>query len=272
MWLSKLIAGVLIAYFGIVALAFVMQNRMLFPAQLASSQQHHGEGPGDRLELVTPDGVHLKGVHIAAAKEPDKDAPIVLGFGGNAWNGEVAATYLHALYPEHDVVVFHYRGYAPSQGKPTAKDLLSDSLLVFDYIENRFGARPVVGVGFSIGSGVAAHLAANRQLDGLILVTPFDSLRELAVGHFPWLPVRWLFRHDMEPGSELNELSTPVAIIAAENDNIVFPNRTAALRQQVGNLVLDRTIANADHNNIYDRAEFREAMAEAMALMSGNAG
>jgi uncharacterized protein len=38
--------------------------------------------------------------------------------GGNAWNAEAMVLTLHALFPHRDVVAFHYRGYAPSSGRP----------------------------------------------------------------------------------------------------------------------------------------------------------
>jgi len=55
----------------------------------------------------------------------------------------------------------------------------------------------VAAVGFSIGSGVAAHLAGARMLDRVILATPFDSLTKVAANSLPFLPVPWLFRHEM---------------------------------------------------------------------------
>ena len=56
---------------------------------------------------------------------------------------------------------------------------------------------------------------------------------------------------------------TPVAILAAERDEIIPARRTAALRQRVPNLVFDRTIEGAGHNDIYHRGEFERGMHEA---------
>ena len=47
--------------------------------------------------------------------------PTLLGFGGNAWNAEAMALYLHGLFPGREVAAFHYRGYAPSTGEPRTK-------------------------------------------------------------------------------------------------------------------------------------------------------
>ena len=57
---------------------------------------------------------------------------LILGFGGNAWNGQDVAEYLHKLFPDDEVVAFHYRGYAPSTGSPSAEALIADAPLVYD--------------------------------------------------------------------------------------------------------------------------------------------
>src|SRR5262249_12850562 len=107
-------------------------------------------------------------------------------------------------------------------------------------------------------------LAEKRKLDGLILVTPFDSLKAVAQSLYPWLPVGPFFRHEIDSAGALNGVGVPVAIIAAERDEIVLPPRTAALRSRVSNLVFDRTIAGAGHNDIYSRPEFAAAMRDAL--------
>jgi pimeloyl-ACP methyl ester carboxylesterase len=95
-------------------------------------------------------------------------------------------------------------------------------------------------------------------------VTPFDSMARVAAGHYRWAPVRLLFRHALEPARDLAESPTRVAVIAGARDTLIVPDRTQALRRAVPNLVFDRTIAGAGHNDIYDRSEFRQAMGEAL--------
>lgn len=222
----------------------------------------------ERLSLKTPDGNILAGVHIPA-EAPTKDRVLILGFGGNAWNGQDVAEYLHETFPEHDVVAFHYRGYAPSTGSPSAKALIADAPLVYDFADERLKPKRVVAVGFSIGSGVAAELASQRRLDGLILVTPFDSLKAVAQSMYPWLPIGPVFAHEIDAAGALHGSHEPIAIIAAERDEIVPAARTDALRKRVPHLVFDRTIANAGHNDIYARSDFQEAMREALAAIGG---
>jgi alpha-beta hydrolase superfamily lysophospholipase len=115
---------------------------------------------------------------------------------------------------------------------------------------------------------VAASLSRQRELDGLILVTPFDSLKAVAQGLYPWLPIGAFFQQEMPAADDLAGGTVPVAMLAAERDEIVATRRTEALRQHVPNLRFDRVIAGAGHNDIYHRAEFQSAMREALAAVA----
>jgi pimeloyl-ACP methyl ester carboxylesterase len=222
------------------------------------------------LSVQTADGETLQGIHIPP-DEPSEVHTLVLGFGGNAWNGQDVAEYLHELYQGLDVIAFHYRGYAPSTGEPSGEALIADAPLVYDAAVERVKPSRVIGVGFSIGTGVAAQLAAQRRFDGLILVTPFDSLKALAQSMYPWLPIGPFFSHEIDAAAPLQSCAVPVAIIAGEKDEIVPAERTDALRQAIENLAFDRTISRAGHNDIYARSDFQEAMREALDAVSGAA-
>jgi uncharacterized protein len=266
MW--KLLLVPLFLYVALLIAVFAFQARLLFPAGAVG-----GAGPlppgAERLALDTADGHRLHGIHIPPSPAAPGARILILGFGGNAWNAEAAASYLHGLFPEADAVVFHYRGYRPSTGSPGAQALLDDAPLVYDLAVRRLRPARTVAVGFSVGSGVAASLAPRRRLDGLILVTPFDSLEKVAAGHYRWLPVRWLFRHDMILAKWLRGATVPTALIAGGRDTLITAPRTEALRRATGRLVYDRTIAGAGHNDIYDRPDFRAAMREALSRVGG---
>ncbi len=241
---------------------FGFQSHLIFPTHAVAAAGPLPPG-AERLSLKTADGHELAGIHIPADR-PNKEATLILGFGGNAWNAQDVAEYLHELFPDDEVVAFHYRGYAPSTGSPSAEALIADAPLVYYSAIERVKPKHVVAVGFSIGSGVAASLAAVRRLDGLILVTPFDSLKAVAQSMYPWLPIGPFFEHEIDAAAALGKVTVPVSIVAAERDEIVPSDRTDALRKRVSNLVFDRTIARAGHNDIYARSDFHEAMREAV--------
>ena len=240
---------------------FGFQSHLIFPTHAVPSAGPWPKG-AERLTLAAADGKDLVGIHIPPDK-PRSGRTLVLGFGGNAWNAQDVAEYLHELFPDEDVVSFHYRGYAPSRGSPSAEALIADAPVVYDLVVDRLKPKRVIAVGFSIGSGIAAMLATVRKLDGLILVTPFDSLKAVAQSMLPWLPIGPFFDHEIDAAAAIPKVDAPVAIIAAERDEIVPRERTEGLREGVPRLVFDRTIARAGHNDIYARSDFHDAMHDA---------
>ena len=241
---------------------FEFQSHLIFPTHAVPRAGPLPKG-AEQLRIEAGKGVTLHGVRIPR-DTPDSSKTLILGFGGNGWNGQDVAEYLHELYPQFEIVAFHYRGYAPSTGDPSGEALIADAPLVFDAAVDAIKPKRVIAVGFSIGTGVAAQLSRKRELDGIILVTPFDSLKAVAQSMYPWLPIGPFFNHEIDSAGPLRGSNVPVAIIAAEHDELVPTLRTDALRKAVGNLVFDRTIERAGHNDIYARSDFHDAMHEAV--------
>ncbi len=245
---------------------FELQSHFIFPTHAVAPAGPLPRG-ASALELAAADGVKLCGMHFPPDR-PGKEQTLILGFAGNAWNAQDAGSYLAEIYPDCDVVAFHYRGYHPSAGVPSAEGLIGDAPLVYDYACEHVAHDRVVAVGFSIGCGIAAKLSAERALDGLILVTPFDSLKAAAQSLYPWLPIGAFFHHEIDAAEALERSKTPTAIIAAANDDIIIPERTDALRRRVRKAtIFDQTIARAGHNDIYARSDFQAAMRTALRAL-----
>ncbi|TIT09928.1 MAG: hypothetical protein E5W85_19990 [Mesorhizobium sp.] len=173
---------------------------------------------------------------------------------------------LHQLFPEHQVTALHYRGYAPSSGSPSAAALFEDARRAHDHLATDAKAG-IVAIGLSVGAAVAVDLATARPLRGIVMVTPFDSLRELAAHHYPWLPVRLLLRHRMEAAGSLRDLDVPTAVITAENDTIVPAARSAPLREAARDLRSHIAIA-AGHNDLYGHPDFAGALRASVAAVT----
>ena len=244
---------------------FHFQSHLIFPTHAVAAAGPFPKG-AERLSVKSADGDELAGIHIPP-DDPVAERTLVLGFGGNAWNGQDVAEYLHELYPDADVVAFHYRGYKPSRGSPSAQGLIADAPLVYDAAVGLVKPVRTVAVGFSIGCGIASQLATARALDGLILVTPFDSLKAVAQSMFPWIPLGPFFSHEIDAAAAIRKANIPVAIVAAQRDEIVPSERTDALRKVVPNLVFDQTVPRCGHNDIYTRSDFQDAMREALAKL-----
>ena len=263
MRLVQLAAFVAATYAAIITAMYIAQTWLLFPTTLAGLSRVQLPASAQRIEIRTPDRETLVGVRIPSLGEPGGAVPTLVGFGGNAWNAEAMALSLHGLFPHREVVAFHYRGYGPSSGSPAADALLADLLVIFDDLRQAGARERVITIGFSIGAGVAAYLAAQRPVAGLILVTPFDSLELLAQDLYWWAPVRLLLRHRMPTIEFVRAALVPTALIIAERDTIVPARRSTPLRA-ITNLVFERSI-DAGHNDLYERPAYAAAMREALA-------
>lgn len=120
MWALKLLVVLVAAYAAAVLIAFAAQTWLLFPTGLAGGQAILPRA-AERIAFGTPGGERLQGVRIPSAAGSGEDRTVVLGFGGNAWNAENMASYLHELYPEAEIVAFHYRGYLRASRRDGAR-------------------------------------------------------------------------------------------------------------------------------------------------------
>lgn len=265
MWLLKLALALAGLYALVAAVAYVLQTWLIFPAGLAVFGPELPAG-ARRVELATKDGAQIVLVRLPAERPAAGRRPVLLGFGGNAWNADALVLMLRRIFPEHEVAALHYRGYGPSGGRPSAAALFDDARRAYDHLAGEAEA-DVVAIGLSLGAAVAVDLAAARPLQGTVMVTPFDSLKDLAAHHYPWLPVRLLLRHRMETARTLRDLDVPVAVITAENDSIVPAARSAPVRRAARDLRKNITIASG-HNDLYDHPDFAAALRSSVAAVS----
>ena len=130
MWIVHLALSLAVLYAVIVAGMYFAQTWLLFPTMLARATRVQLPASTQRLQVETPDGEILAGLLIPSLVRMADGAPTLVGFGGTTWNAGTMALILHSLFQTAIVVVFHYRGYAPSSGRPSAQALLSDSLVI----------------------------------------------------------------------------------------------------------------------------------------------
>jgi alpha-beta hydrolase superfamily lysophospholipase len=261
--MMKLIAIVGLGYAGIVGALYFAQTWLLFPGASLPSQRLDRPRAPERLELASGDGATLHGMLFRV----DRDADLLIGFGGNAQDAEFLAQALAADFPDLHVGVFHYRGYGPSTGRPSEAALLADALTVHDALIERLRPRRTYAVGVSLGSAVAAYLSKQRPIAGIVLITPFDSIEAIAKASYFWVPVGLLLRHRFRTVEFMAENPTPVAVIAAEHDRVVAPERTQALVRRLRNLVFHEVLGGARHSTLYELPAYERALEEALAAV-----
>lgn len=143
-----------------------------------------------------------------------------------------------------------YRGYGPSSGTPGETELFADSLAVIDDIVSRYSPKKIFLMGRSLGSGVACYAAANKKVQGAILITPYDSIENIARLNYRWLPVSLFLRHRFNSIHYVSRITCPLLVIYGGQDTVVPPERTEKLINHITQEKEIVLIDQADHANI----------------------
>ncbi len=204
-------------YLVICAAMYFMQDRLLFFPRPNDANATQKLMP---YAWQTRSGVNLLTGWLIPAPEP-ANAPLVIYFGGNGQDvAEVAEIRTHAA----NTLYVNYRGYGSSSGSPSEKAFFADAEHVYDAATREFEFNGhVILHGRSMGSGVAVHLAAERPVDGLVLITPYDSIAAVAQSTYWFLPARLLLKHRFDSLSRTDDVSAPALILIAENDRVIPP-------------------------------------------------
>ena len=210
------VGAVAVAYGVLCAWVFFAQRAQIyFPTPAV-------EHPGAQVLWIESQGERLK---VWVVERPGGRA--LLYFGGNAEDVAGNIDLFAEAFPEHSLYLVNYRGYGGSSGRPSEAGLVADALAVFDQVQTRHA--DVAVMGRSLGSGVAVQLAAKRPVAKLVLVTAFDSLVNVAKEYFRWLPVGLLMQDRYESASRAREVTAPVLIVIAGEDEIIPRARSEAL-------------------------------------------
>jgi fermentation-respiration switch protein FrsA (DUF1100 family) len=257
-WLILIAALVL----GVPAWAWLTQESMLFFPQPVASTAHL-PARASPLEVVAADGTHLRGWIVKGAAAP---APTVIYFGGNA--EEVSWTISDAHWPRQWTIVgVNYRGYGTSEGKPGQPALTADALAIYDAVVKRDDVDPrrIVVFGRSLGTAIAAHLAARQLVAGAILVSPYDSMTAIGQLHYPWLPVSLLLRHRFDAIPDAKRNAMPMLAIVGGSDSIIPANRSRALFDAWAGPKTWLVVPGAGHNDLGQDDAFWRAVAGFLA-------
>ncbi len=206
-------------------------------------------------------GVSLNALHFHQADA--KGA--VLFFHGNAGNlaswGDVSKDFMPLGY---DVFVIDYRGYGKSSGKISSEaDLHSDAKIIYQHMLQNYPEEKIVIFGRSIGSGIAARLAAENNPRALILESPYFNLADVGKVHYPYLPVRLLLRYRFENDRYLPLVRCPILIIHGTEDEVIPYASGLKLKNLVSKVEMV-TIAGGDHNNLSQFPEYSAALSRVL--------
>jgi fermentation-respiration switch protein FrsA (DUF1100 family) len=213
---------------------YVAQRALLFPIPQAGRTQPASVGFSQAEEhvLTTADGEKIIVWHVPA----QSGHPVVMFFPGNGDFLAGRVDRFRALTADGTgLVALSYRGYAGSTGHPSERGLLLDAAAAYDFAAARYSADRIVVWGFSLGSGVAVALAAQRPVGKLVLEAPYTSAADVAAAQFRIVPVRWLMKDQFHSDERIAGVTAPLLIMHGGRDPVIsisFSERLFALARE----------------------------------------
>lgn len=248
---------IVVFFVGTTLLLYLFQGRMIFFPQPTAPQN---------LSRYAAHEISVRHGDITLAgwlfkNEIGPDQPLIVYYGGNAEDVSLNFADL-GRFNTGSFLFMNYRGYGGSGGRPSERALLDDALFIFDHVLAAQGIDPahVVLMGRSLGSGVAVHVAAKRRVGGVLLVTPFDSLVNVARAHYPIFPVGLMLKHRFDSAALAPGIATPALFLTASNDQVVPVRFAKNLEQVWGGPVTAITVEGTDHNTIANAPAYWEAV------------
>ena len=173
-----------------------------------------------KVKIKTSDNIELLGWFH---EKNLKDYKTLVYFHGNAGTLE---NRIHKINHFQDMninfLIIAWRGFSGNKGKPTEQGLYEDGKSAIDWlIKKGVNEENLILYGESLGTGVATHLAQNKNYAGIILETPFTSMIDAAKTFYPYIPVSILLRDKFENYKKVKNIKLPILIMHGEVDQIV---------------------------------------------------
>ena len=183
-----------------------------------------GDYRTEAIEYTHADGAVSRGIYFSSPHS----LATVLYFGGSEFRiDRESRSVIEGLSKASvDIVMFDYRGYGRSDGEPTSELLKADAASLYKFVKTKANNK-VIAYGLSLGSFIAASLAQDHELDGLILEGAATNAKDLIATYVPWYAQPFVTVHiqpsllKIDSAKAMEKYAGPLLIIGGENDSVV---------------------------------------------------
>jgi fermentation-respiration switch protein FrsA (DUF1100 family) len=216
---SSIVAIAILYASAIVGLGLFQRKLLYFPDPRPIPAAQAGITEAEELRLPTGDGETLVAWHVPARE----GRPLILYFHGNGGGlADRAPRFRKFLKSGYGLLAAAFRGYSGSTGSPTQTGLMLDGEAAYQAARQRgYSDERIVAMGESLGTGVAAAVAANHDVAALVLDSPYSSTADVAAARFPFAPVRWMMFDQFRSDLAIGNVRAPVLVVHGDRDDIV---------------------------------------------------
>jgi len=209
----------------------------------------------EEICLRTKDGVGICAWYVPC----DGAVCTLLWFHGNAGNIGDRVEHLKVYHDRWRVnqMIVDYRGYGKSEGNLSEEGTYEDGRTGVRYLSSEKGVSPdhLIFFGRSLGSAVAVQMATEYPSAGLILESPFTSIRDMATTHYPLIGHIFPLRIRYDSMAKIGKVHVPLLILHGDRDAVVPFEQGKRLFEAANEPKTFFTIRNAGHNDILSLSE-----------------
>ena len=262
-WLRHLAQAALVlaaAYAALIGLLAWQQERLIFFPQVLPADHRFAPAADVQERWIEVPGARLNALHLRLPR-PDG---VVFFLHGNA--GSLATWFTDLDFYRRanvDLFMIDYRGYGKSTGHIESEaQLHADVRAAWQAIAPAYAGRRRVVLGRSLGTALAARLAAEVQPELTVLVSPYTSLQALAREHYPWVPAPVL-RYALRTDESLPQVHGRVLLVHGEQDTLIEPRHSRELQRLRPRSALV-IVPGAGHNDLQEFEAYRAALQQAL--------
>lgn len=248
--LLLIVAGLYII--GCSYMYFFQESFMFFPEKLEQSHTFKFDNEFEEMSFKTDDGETLSGMLFKA----ESSKGLIFYLHGNAGNiqtcGDAAKAYTDLGY---DFFLMDYRGFGKSTGDIKNQDqLFSDVQLTYDAMTKNYPEKDIVVIGYSMGSGISAHLASENNPRKLILQAPYFSMVDMMQNDYPIVPT-FLLNYKLETNEYLLNCDMPVVLFHGSKDEVIPYSHAVRLKKVKKGTKLIK-LPGQEHNDLGENKKF----------------
>jgi len=189
-------------------------------------------------------------VRAYVSRRPDARAWLLV-FHGNAESACTSYKYAAQLTDIALNFAFaEYPGYQGDHSNLSESKYLHNALAIRQWLAQEIPTLPVFLMGRSLGTGVATYVASTSEASGLILISPYTSVEQLAPHAFPFLPARLMRIDRFQAFTWAHKVTTPTLIVHGDSDRLIPIEMGLAQSLNFTNLVEFASIKGATHNSV----------------------
>jgi len=216
----QFILTIFVIYFLVLVFLYFYQRNLLYHPNENNYSEDKISVDIEKVEIKTADNIELLGWYH---EKNLKDYNTLVYFHGNAGSLE---NRIHKLNHFQDMninfLIIAWRGFNGNKGKPSERGLYVDGKSAIDWLKKKgVDEKNLILYGESLGTGVATHLAQNKNYAGVILETPFTSMVDAAKNFYPYIPINLLLKDKFENFKKVKNINTPILVMHGEVDQIV---------------------------------------------------